>query len=883
MPTATDSKRIAKAHTPVSSLVFRSIAGREELSRLFEYKLELIAEDDRSIDPKQLLGRSIVAEIMIQGGGSRYINGECVRFSYAGTEYAGERNTTLWRYDAVLRPWLWYATRTSTCKIWQKKTVPDMVKAVLGKYPYAVDWRISRSYREWNYCVQYEETDFNFVSRLLEHEGIYYWFEHSAGSCTLVLADDMGAHLTLPGYGSIPFMLSDMMARPDEEWIDHWQMTQEVDSGRYVADDYYYRTPSAELQVERQKPLGFPWDSQEVYEWPGGYTEPTPWGEQYAQTRIEELQQSKEVVSGKSNARGLACGYLFNLERSQRYDQDRQYMIRAVTMYLRDNPYTTGGPPTDWQFVLEAQPIDFPYRPPRLTRKPHTTGPPTAVCTGPEGEEIYTDDEGLGRVKVWFPWDREKDVPPQDRSCWIRVSTTWAGNKWGQISLPRIGQEVIVEYIDGDPDYPIITGRCYNQEHIPPYTLPKYKEYSTIKSHSTKKGGPMEWNELRFYDYKGKEQVFIHCQWRMDVRVKWKKYETVKESSHFLMGACFMTAGGEYDIYAGADFYTQCKGGQYVIQGADHHSDTGGNSLHLVTAEKEVNARSITLEAAKSVVLKVGGSFVEVSPMGVTIQGPLVRINSGGSASPTGAVKMGTAAHASPADTGEEGYLDRPYKGGGGGSRWYTKEGYHSRPVTYDPGDGSFTYGGSGVVVKGTPDFADKTLQTLGGLDSTPTGKQLIDNLQSNGKTVTIKEATPAEAASSGGGVAKPLGPNGVPAGETDPEFPGTVSDGSGTDTEVHWVPGTNGTFTDEKGVTHTQPDEALLGHELIHSDGMANGTDGINHPDPAEPTSNQSESTAIGINDHKDDPVTENNILKDLGEDWQRTDHDSNAKSLPP
>ena len=166
---ASDSKRIAKAYTPVSSLVFRSIAGREELSRLFEYKLELIAEDDRSIDPKALLGRSIVAELLIQGGGSRYINGECVRFSYVGTEWSGERNTTLWRYDAVLRPWLWYATRTSTCKIWQKKTVPDICKAVLGKYPFSVDWRISRGYREWNYCVQYEETDFNFVSRLLEH------------------------------------------------------------------------------------------------------------------------------------------------------------------------------------------------------------------------------------------------------------------------------------------------------------------------------------------------------------------------------------------------------------------------------------------------------------------------------------------------------------------------------------------------------------------------------------------------------------------------------------------------------------------------------------------------------------------------------------------
>jgi type VI secretion system secreted protein VgrG len=690
---ATDTKRIAKAHTPISSLVFRSIAGREELSRLFEYKLELIAEDDRSIDPKALLGRSIVAELLIQGGGSRYINGECVRFSYAGTEYSGERNTTLWRYDATLRPWLWYATRTSTCKIWQKMTVPDICKAVLGKYPFSVDWRVSRSYREWNYCVQYEETDFNFVSRLLEHEGIYYWFEHSMGACTLVLADDMGAHLTLPGYGSIPFMLSDMMARPDEEWIDRWQMTQEVDSGRYVTDDYYYRTPSAELQVERQKPLGFPWDSQEVYEWPGGYTEPAPWGEQYAQTRIEELQQTKEIVTGQSNVRGLACGYLFNLERSQRYDQDRQYLIRAVSMYLRDNPYTTGGPPTDWQFVLEAQPIDFPYRPPRLTRKPIISGPQTAVCTGPEGEEIYTDDEGLGRVKVWFPWDREKDIPPQDRSCWVRVSSSWAGSNWGQISLPRIGQEVIVEYIDGDPDYPIITGRCYNQEHKPPYELPKYKEYSTIKSHSTKKGGPMEWNELRFYDYKGKEQVFIHCQWRMDVRVKWNKYLTVKENYHCSVHkSYYQTVGGWTEIYSK---------GKMHIRGEDEIHLTAGGAVKAV-AEKtlqlscddsiEVNAKNhIVIESESEVTLKVGSNFVKVDISGVTIQGTLVLINSGGGALQVAEFDADWPAYAEDSDDGTPGYLDRPKKPGGGGWKKRSSRGgqHHAKPILPPPAPGA--------------------------------------------------------------------------------------------------------------------------------------------------------------------------------------------------
>ncbi|MFO1305431.1 MAG: type VI secretion system tip protein TssI/VgrG [Burkholderiales bacterium] len=838
MPTATDSKRIGKAHTPVSSLVFRQISGREELSRLFEYKLELIAEDDKSIDPKALLGRSIVAEIMIQGGGSRYINGECVRFSFAGAERAGERNTTLWRYDAVLRPWLWYATRTSTCKIWQKMTVPDIVKAVLAKYPFSADWRISRPYREWNYCVQYEETDFNFVSRLLEHEGIYYWFEHSIGACTLVLADDMGAHSTLPGYGTIPFMLSDMMARPDEEWIDDWHMVQEVDSGRYVTDDYYYRTPSAELKVERQKPLGFPWDDQEVYEWPGGYTEPSPWGEQYAQTRIEELQQSKEIVSGRSNVRGLAPGYLFTLERSQRYDQDRQYMIRSVSMYLRDNAYTTGGAPADWQFVFEAQPLDYPYRPARLTRKPLINGPQTAVVTGPESEEIYTDDEGLGRVKVWFPWDREKDVPPQDRSCWIRVSTTWAGNKWGQISLPRIGQEVIVEYIDGDPDYPIITGRCYNQEHVPPYTLPKYKEYSTIKSHSTKKGGPMEWNELRFYDYKGKEQVFIHCQWRMDVRVKWNKYETVKESSYDCIGKSYvLTVGGSSHHHAYGDYVFEYGGSWDGTADKNILFGASGDGGFIARGKLDLySGKTVTVEGVTSIVLKVGANFIEIGPAGVTIQGTLVKINSGGGAAGVADPEYDSVAGCEHADTGEEGYLDRPKKPGGGPPKKKKWKLDHAVPFTVTKQSNGDLKLGNGLVIKNNPadpDFQTKALRDLAIIASTKKGSDTLNSIDQSGKQVTIEkrpatqnnfQTTPKDYKDS---VAKGKSYFRDDDG-TKHEFDGT---GKGTDSTITYQPDDGRKMSNGKDY----PSDVGLQHELDHSNHMAHGKADYTDSDPAD------------------------------------------------
>ncbi len=884
MAKATDAFRIAKAHTPLGGkLLFREMSGREELSRPFEYRLELLAEDDSTVDPKALLGRGITVELEIQGGGSRYIDAQCIRFAYIGVETVYGSNTKFWRYEARLRPWTHYMTLRSNCRLWQETSVPDIIDALLEPYGYPVEFRLSRGYRSWEYCVQYQETDFNFMSRLLEHEGIYYYFEHSNGSHKLVFCDDIGAHSTLPGYAKIPHLPSDQLVAPDEEYIDGLHMEQEVETGIYELNDFDFKLPKAKLKQPKVEVLPYPNGDKEVFEWPGGYVE-TSWGAQYASTRLEELQRPKEIVTAHGTARGLTPGYLFTVERCPRRDQNRNYLLLSVELFVRNNPYHTGtGRPAEWQFSFIAQPSTTTYRPPRITPKPRTTGPQTAIVVGLKGkdEEIVCDE--YGRVRVQFHWDRYHDYD-EESSCWIRVASGWAGNNWGQISIPRVNQEVVVDFINGDPDYPIIIGRVYNGDSKVPYALPRWKEYSTWKSRSTKYGGVNDWNEIRFYDYKGKEQVFIHCQWRMDVRVKWKKYETVKESSHFLMGACYMTAGGEYDIYAGADFYTQCKGSQYVQQGGDHHSKAGGDSLHLVSAANEVNARSITLEAAKSVVLKCGGSFVEVSPMGVTIQGPLVRINSGGSASPTSDVKLGDAAHASPADTGEPGYLDRPYRGGGGGSRWHTDKGYHSREVTYNPGDGSFTYGGSGIKVVGSPDFADKTLQTLGGIDSTPTGKKLIDNLQSNGKTATIKEATPAEAAASGGGEATGDSWNVMPAGNyTDSNGNPVTSNGQGDNSTVKWVPGYGAQYNVKDPATgttttKTQPDEALLGHELDHADHNARGNNQSQTPDPKDSTGDQEESQTIGINDHKDKEVTENNILKDLGEDWQRTDHDSNA-----
>jgi len=299
MSKATDAYRIAKAHTPLGDkLLFREMSGREELSRPFDYRLELLAEDDSTVDPKALLGRGITVELEIQGGGSRYIDTQCIRFAYIGVETVPGRNTKFWRYEARLRPWTYYMTLRSNCRLWQWTSVPDMIRAVLEAYSYPVEFRLARSYRAWEYCVQYQETDFNFMCRLLEHEGIYYYFEHSAGSHKLVFADDIGAHATLPGYARIPHLPSDKMVVPDEEFIDEWQMVQEVESGSYVTTDYDFEKPSANLTTVSVEALPYPNGDQEAYEWPGGYVE-TKWGSQYASTRLEELQRRASLEGVK--------------------------------------------------------------------------------------------------------------------------------------------------------------------------------------------------------------------------------------------------------------------------------------------------------------------------------------------------------------------------------------------------------------------------------------------------------------------------------------------------------------------------------------------------------------------------------------------------------
>ena len=515
------------AHSELGErLKFRSMTGQERISTLFEYRVRLIS-DTSDIAAKRLLGKDISIEVDLAtelgGAGKRFLNGQVTQFTYVGKD-DGDMHI----YEAVLQPWLWYATRRSDFKIFQFKTVPEMLHEVLGRYGFPIVDRFSGSYRTWDYCVQYAETDFNFASRLMELEGLYYFFEHAQGSHKLVLCDSMASHVGLVhGPAKIPYHAGVLAAQVlEQDFIDTWGHHEDIASGHFAADDYDFKKPNAEIDTTRQQPAGHDRDHYELYDWPGGYTEMSD-GENYARVRIEQQGARREVITGHGNLRHLAPGYLFELTRHPRSQENRRYLIEAVTYDFEENAlrqigaadaaYAEGTSGTSYRQTFEVLPDSASYRATRVTPKPRTTGPQTAVVVGPAGEEIHTDE--YGRIKVQFHWDRYGKMD-ENSSCWIRVSQTWAGSNYGTMHVPRIGQEVIVDFLNGDPDYPIVTGRVYNAAQMPPWDLPANKTQSGILTRSSQGGTPGDGmkdspgtaNALRFEDKAGQEQLWLHAQ-----------------------------------------------------------------------------------------------------------------------------------------------------------------------------------------------------------------------------------------------------------------------------------------------------------------------------------------------------------------------------------
>ncbi|MEL7549644.1 type VI secretion system tip protein VgrG [Pseudomonas protegens] len=604
------STRLAQVNCPLGPdvLLLKSLGGGEELGRLFDYQLQL-ASSDANIDLNQLLGKPMGLSVQLDGGGQRYFHGIVARCSQNidTGQFAS--------YEVTLRPWLWLLSRTSDCRIFQNLSIPQIIKQVFRDLGFSdFEDALSRPYREWEYCVQYRETSFDFVSRLMEQEGIYYFFRHEKDRHVVVLADAYGAHSSVPGYASVPYYPRDEQQRERDHMFD-WHLAQEVQPGSLELNDYDFQRPSARIDVRSAMPRPHSAGDYPLYDYPGTYVQSSD-GEHYAQTRIEALQSLHERIELSGNARGLGVGNLFSLTGFSRQDQNREYLIVSIRYYLVQESLESGAGGGSAQFESHLTCIDAQqsFRPLATTHKPMVQGPQTARVVGPAGEEIWTDQ--YGRVKVHFHWDRH-DQSNENSSCWIRVSQAWAGKNWGSMQIPRIGQEVIVSFLEGDPDRPIITGRVYNAEQTVPYDLPANATQSGMKSRSSKGGSPANFNEIRMEDKKGAEQLYIHAERNQDIVVEVNESHSVGNNRNKSIGHDeYVTIGNKrtrivqhMDELTVGEKKLDSVGQSYVIEVGERLRLVCGASILELNASGQINlcGVNISVHASADAEINTGG------------------------------------------------------------------------------------------------------------------------------------------------------------------------------------------------------------------------------------------------------------------------------------
>lgn len=658
-------------------LYLKSFHGQEEFSRLFSYSLDLLS-DENWIDPKSIVGKNITVTLQYPDDSERHFNGIVKRFVYQGT---GDRFSG---YRAEMVPALWMLTRTADCKIFQDMKIPDILKDVFSTHGFT-DFKLSlnKSYPQREYCVQYRETAFNFVSRLMEQYGIYYFFQHSDGAHKMVLADDTSAYENCKE-NSVTYRRN---VAGNFDMIASWEHQFEYTPGKWAHTDYNFETPKTDLKAETTTIVDLEKiKDYEIFDYPGEYAKKDE-GDAEVELRMQEEEVHHDVVSGTSYCRSFTPGGKFTIkEHLCPSETGKSFVITSITHSATVGDYMTGGDKADLTYHngFTCVPDSVVTRPARITPKPVVQGSHPAVVVGPPGEEIWPDK--YGRVKVQFFWDRygQKD---DKSSCWIRCVQSSAGRNWGFMSIPRIGQEVIVTYLEGDPDRPLISGLVYNADQMPAYTLPDEKTKTYFKSNSSKGGDGH--NEIRIEDKAGEEQVYLHAERNMDTRVKNDSLERIFGNRHQIIGyekdgskggdqreliyqdkhlnvkrdsvehvegnMQLMVGNGDADggvldvviekqerRSVGSDGYHLTVEGDACEKvggtlshtiGSDHHEKVGMN--HAVEAGMEIHLKAgmkVIIEANLQLSLKVGGSFVNITPAGVDIQGPLVNINSGGAA-----------------------------------------------------------------------------------------------------------------------------------------------------------------------------------------------------------------------------------------------------------
>ena len=680
MPPAktTHDLRLLDFQTPLGkdALLIRSICGREAISQLYSFDVEAFAPNAEPVDFSKLIGQAVMVSAALKNNEKRYFHG------IVKSLVRGARGFTATAYRLEVVPALWLLSQRTQSRIFQQISVLDILKKVLAGLE--VDYEIAGTFEPRDFCVQYRETDFAFASRLMEEEGIFYFFRHREDGHTLVVANSPQSHEDLPCDNILCFDEERGGFETTDEIVYCWEKQQILKSGKVSLWDHCFELPHKSLDAQelvdedlqvgeithKLKLAGN--DKLELFDYPGGYAQRfdgiAPGGSERAaelqkiyddNQRTTKIRMQQETVgalqiTAHTDTLHICPGYKFDLDRH--YSDNDTYVITSSSVaipqrgaYYGDSTETESPPP---EIIFTCIPLKLPFLPHRVTPKPTIYGTQTAVVTGPAGEEIFTDK--YGRVKVQFFWDRDGKFDGNS-SCWIRVGSPWAGKQWGMVHIPRIGQEVIVAFEEGDPDQPIIVGSVYNSDQMPPHELPANKTQSGIKSRSTPGAGSQNLNEIRFEDKIGAEHIFIHGEKDIHVRCKASYFETIG-------GSFNQTVGGDSRILIGgkssarikgdesrvieATFLQRAESGTNIMDGTSLNLKSDGDlrlkgylvNLIAEAAIKIVATQGIEIADDTGIYLNCKGSSIVITPGSIHITSPVVHINSASAAGNVGDV-----------------------------------------------------------------------------------------------------------------------------------------------------------------------------------------------------------------------------------------------------
>lgn len=713
MPKYSQANRLLAVTTPLGTdvLLLQQFTGTEAISGLFRFELELLADSSTTIAFDRILGQSVTVSLMMPGGSKRYFNGIVSRFTEGRRIPSAQGGGTFTVYRAEVVPQFWTLTRKHQSRIFQQMAVPDILKQVLQGLN--VSYQFQGNYLPRDYCVQYRETDFDFASRLMEEEGIFYFFTHSDGSHQMVIADTPQSHPDVSGPTTLNYESVEGGTRTEDR-VHQWEKSQILRSGKYRLWDQCFELPGKNLEavkptlesvevgtVSHKLKVGGN-DQFEIYDYPGRYAQRfdgvSPSGgdrasdvqnifkdnERTVGIRMQQETVASMLLDGASTCRQLSSGCKFTLDKH--FDGNGAYVLTRVEHSASaGDAYTLGhGDGVPYTNTFQCIPAALPFRPEQITPRPRIDGPQTAVVVGSSGDEIFTDK--YGRIKVQFPWDRQGQNNA-DSSCWIRVATPWAGTQWGIVHIPRVGQEVVVAFEEGDPDRPIVIGSVYNAQDMPPYTLPDNMTQSGYLSRSSKSGSTETFNQLRFEDKKGSEEVYFHAEKDFNrvvenndtLKVGFDKKDKGDQTIQVFNNQSLTVGAGKNQADDGSQTITvfndqtltvgdqNAKSGSQTItiykdrtetvktgnesvtieqgnrtitvsEGNDTHEvkqgnravtiDMGNDTLTIKMGNQttKLNLGSSSTEAMQSIELKVGQNSIKIDQTGITLQGMMVKI-----------------------------------------------------------------------------------------------------------------------------------------------------------------------------------------------------------------------------------------------------------------